>query len=81
MMVLRFKVPPDRMVQNGLDYIVALVSQGMLCAQRLFDLFFGAWGELAVVVLGIDADTRDYPRCRCQEQRYEAQQHHFYRRT
>jgi hypothetical protein len=80
-MVLRFKVPPERMVQNGIDYVVALANQGMLGAQRLFDLFFGAWGELAVVVLGIDADTGDDPRRRCQEQRYEAKQHHFYSRT
>lgn len=77
-MVLRFKVPPERMVQNGIDYVVALADQGMLSAQRLFDLFFGAWGELAVVVLGIDADTGDDPRRRCQEQRYEAKQHHFF---
>jgi hypothetical protein len=37
------------MVQDSLYYVVALASQGMLGAQRLFDLFFGVWGELAVV--------------------------------
>lgn len=69
------------MVQNGIDHVIALASQVVLGAHRLLHLLFGARGEPAVVVLGIDADTGDDPRRRRQEQRYEAKQHHFCSKT
>lgn len=57
--------------------MLASVSNGMLCIYRFFNLFFGARGESAVVVLRIDADPWDNSWRRSQKQRYESKQHHF----